>query len=87
MSTSAKLTPEFLILAGVRYFIRGVDDNGHVANYVETEQMMVYNGYRASFVQVITVTVHSCMVVNYDSVLVHNVCVVFFVISLCLLAP
>ena len=37
---------------GVRYFIRGVDDDGHVANYVETEQMMIYQGYRASFVQV-----------------------------------
>lgn len=40
-------------LAGVRYFIRGVDDDGNVANYVETEQMMIYCDYRASFVQVI----------------------------------
>ena len=55
--------PVFLILTGVRYFIRGVDDDGHVANYVETEQVMIYNGYRASFVQVITVVIHSCMVV------------------------
>lgn len=41
-----------MILVGVRYFIRGVDDNGHVANFVETEQMMIHQGYRASFVQV-----------------------------------
>lgn len=40
---------------GVRYFIRGVDDDGHVANYVETEQMMIYRDYRASFVQVISI--------------------------------
>lgn len=41
-----------MILVGVRYFIRGVDDDGHVANFVETEQMMIHQGYRASFVQV-----------------------------------
>ena len=41
-----------LSISGVRYFIRGVDDDGNVANYVETEQMMIYCDYRASFVQV-----------------------------------
>jgi len=37
--------------AGVRYYIRGVDQHGHVANFVETEQIIEYDGHRASFVQ------------------------------------
>lgn len=44
----------FFAILGVRYFIRGVDDDGHVANYIETEQMMTYCDYHASFVQVMT---------------------------------
>ena len=38
--------------AGVRYFMRGVDKDGHVANYVETEQIIFYKQYKTSFVQV-----------------------------------
>ena len=38
--------------AGVRYYMRGVDTEGHVANYVETEQILEHEGNRASFVQV-----------------------------------
>lgn len=38
--------------AGVRYYMRGVDGNGSVANYIETEQVILYNGYILSFVQV-----------------------------------
>ena len=38
--------------AGVRYYARGVDSTGNVANYIETEQAVLYNGHVASFVQV-----------------------------------
>lgn len=49
---------DLTFFVGVRYFIRGVDDDGNVANYVETEQMMIYCDYRASFVQVIVAMFH-----------------------------
>lgn len=42
--------------AGTRLFCRGVDENGYVANFVETEQIVEYNGDVVSFVQVS----HSC---------------------------
>ncbi|KAG7275458.1 hypothetical protein CRUP_008314 [Coryphaenoides rupestris] len=35
--------------AGVRYYIRGIDSEGHAANFVETEQIVLYNGAQASF--------------------------------------
>ena len=38
--------------AGVRYYRRGIDTTGNVANYVETEQVLLYSGNSASFVQV-----------------------------------
>jgi hypothetical protein len=37
--------------AGVRYYMRGVDNAGSAANYIETEQILFYSGYNASFVQ------------------------------------
>jgi hypothetical protein len=37
--------------AGVRYYMRGVDDDGSAANFVETEQLILYNGNVSSFVQ------------------------------------
>ncbi|XP_067006317.1 phosphatidylinositol-3-phosphatase SAC1-B [Anabrus simplex] len=37
--------------AGTRLFTRGVDMQGNVANFVETEQIMEYNGDKSSFVQ------------------------------------
>jgi hypothetical protein len=37
--------------AGTRYEARGVDGEGHVANYVETEQILLIDGHRLSFVQ------------------------------------
>nr|XP_006811772.1 PREDICTED: phosphatidylinositide phosphatase SAC1-like [Saccoglossus kowalevskii] len=37
--------------AGVRYYMRGVDSEGHAANYVETEQIVQYEGNKSSFVQ------------------------------------
>lgn len=36
---------------GTRFNIRGVNDDGHVANYVETEQIVMCEGKLASFVQ------------------------------------
>jgi hypothetical protein len=36
--------------AGTRYFMRGSDLDGYVANYVETEQLVIYNRSIASFV-------------------------------------
>ena len=38
--------------AGTRYFMRGVDLEGHAANYVETEQIIEYDSSRCSLVQV-----------------------------------
>ncbi|KAG5890101.1 hypothetical protein JTB14_026472 [Gonioctena quinquepunctata] len=38
--------------AGTRYKRRGVDENGEVANYVETEQLITYQSHEVSFVQV-----------------------------------
>ncbi|OIW11088.1 hypothetical protein TanjilG_22895 [Lupinus angustifolius] len=37
---------------GTRMWRRGADPDGYVANFVETEQIMQFNGYNASFVQV-----------------------------------
>nr|XP_006012769.2 PREDICTED: phosphatidylinositide phosphatase SAC1 [Latimeria chalumnae] len=37
--------------AGVRYYVRGIDSEGHAANFVETEQIVHYSGSKASFVQ------------------------------------
>ena len=41
-----------LHFAGTRYKRRGVDADGHVANYVETEQILLYHHYAISFLQV-----------------------------------
>lgn len=38
--------------AGTRYYMRGVDSEGHAANFVETEQIVEYDNTRSSFVQV-----------------------------------
>lgn len=38
--------------AGTRYKRRGVDDQGHVANYVETEQILTLRHHQLSFTQV-----------------------------------
>ncbi|EDV39515.2 uncharacterized protein Dana_GF24443, isoform A [Drosophila ananassae] len=37
--------------AGTRLFTRGINDRGHVANFVETEQIVEFNGQLAGFVQ------------------------------------
>uniref|UniRef100_A0A8D9BUV5 Phosphatidylinositol-3-phosphatase SAC1 n=1 Tax=Cacopsylla melanoneura TaxID=428564 RepID=A0A8D9BUV5_9HEMI len=38
--------------AGTRLFTRGVDSDGNVANFVETEQIIEFEGYQSSFVQI-----------------------------------
>ncbi|XP_028282079.1 phosphatidylinositol-3-phosphatase SAC1-B [Parambassis ranga] len=37
--------------AGVRYYVRGIDSEGHAANYVETEQIVQHSSAKASLVQ------------------------------------
>lgn len=37
--------------AGTRFYVRGIDSEGQVANYVETEQIVQYDGNRCSLVQ------------------------------------
>lgn len=41
----------FCVPAGMRYKRRGVDTDGHVANYVETEQLIHVHSHTLSFVQ------------------------------------
>lgn len=41
----------FSFLSGMRYKRRGVDTDGHVANYVETEQLIHVHSHTLSFVQ------------------------------------
>ncbi|KAI8086043.1 SacI homology domain-containing protein [Halteromyces radiatus] len=43
--------------AGTRYFSRGIDEDGHVSNYVETEQIVIYD----------TATDHSSSLINKTS--------------------
>lgn len=38
--------------AGTRLFCRGIDNQGNVSNFVETEQIVEYNGEKISFVQI-----------------------------------
>jgi hypothetical protein len=38
--------------AGTRYLTRGIDDDGHVANFCETEQILKYGNHILCFVQV-----------------------------------
>lgn len=37
---------------GTRYQVRGIDSDGNVANYVETEQVLIYDQKLSSFVQI-----------------------------------
>ncbi|KAL5021530.1 hypothetical protein ScPMuIL_000685 [Solemya velum] len=37
--------------AGTRFYMRGLDTEGKVANYVETEQILLCDGHKCSFVQ------------------------------------
>lgn len=41
--------------AGTRLFRRGIDSGGNVANYVETEQIIEFEGNHSSYVQVIII--------------------------------
>ena len=42
---------QFLIL-NIRFCVRGVDDDGHVANFAETEQLVTLDKSCTSFVQI-----------------------------------
>lgn len=39
-------------MAGTRYLARGLDDEGNVANFVESELILSYRGRLYSFVQI-----------------------------------
>lgn len=41
-----------VLRAGTRFNMRGIDEKGNVANFVETEQIVHYGDYRCSFVQI-----------------------------------
>ena len=43
---------EYRLCGAPRLFMRGIDSSGHVANMVETEQIVEFQGDRVSFVQV-----------------------------------
>ena len=45
-------SPSLCLSPGVRYYMRGIDDDGFAANFVETEQIINYEGHTSSFVQV-----------------------------------
>ena len=55
--------------------MRGIDSEGHVANFVETEQIAIYGTIKASFVQVcVCVCVRVCVCVcTYICVHVYTV--------------
>jgi len=38
-----------LAMAGARFIVRGIDDNSNVANYVETEMIVIYEDYIYAF--------------------------------------
>lgn len=38
--------------AGTRFYMRGLDSEGQAANFVETEQILLYDGHKCSLVQV-----------------------------------
>ena len=65
--------------AGTRYYVRGLDSEGHAANFVETEQIVEYDGYRSSFVQVgITNILRMLMgahvwMLTFHAVLMHTI--------------
>ena len=47
--------------------MRGVDSEGQVANYVETEQIVEYQGEKCSFVQVIHfISFQNCLSFNLN---------------------
>ncbi len=42
----------WIVFFFIRLFIRGIDDDGRVANFVETEQILQLDGVACSYVQV-----------------------------------
>ncbi|KAK7498060.1 hypothetical protein BaRGS_00010648 [Batillaria attramentaria] len=58
--------------AGTRFNTRGVDSQGQVANFVETEQIIHYEGHHLSFVQIVYVTVVCLTLVGVMVMVVVN---------------
>lgn len=46
------LIVQFSIEISNRYKRRGIDEDGHVANYVETEQILSFGEHQMAFVQI-----------------------------------
>ena len=68
--------------AGTRYYMRGLDLDGHAANYVETEQLVIHNKNKASFVQVsgsclewFTAYVRTYVCVRVDTFVCMYICI------------
>jgi hypothetical protein len=40
----------FIIVLGTRFYVRGVDEEGNAANFVETEHIICYNDYTCSYI-------------------------------------
>lgn len=58
----------------------GIDSEGHAANFVETEQIVLYEGAKASFVQASMRAGHT--VKDYLNCLMDLICTCFFGIFL-----
>jgi len=56
--------------AGTRYNIRGIDTDGQIANFVETEQIVEYGNSRCSYVQVCNSVVDYFVFCPYSLLLV-----------------
>ena len=54
-------------LAGTRFYVRGLDNEGQVANFVETEQIVCFQGDMASYVQVKYTDCNSISVACYKT--------------------
>lgn len=52
------MNQKFVFSAGVRFYMRGTDNEGNSANFIETEQIVEFDGHEqsnrciASFIQV-----------------------------------
>ena len=52
-----------------RFEVRGVDDDGHVANYVETEQLVMMDNACTSFLQI-----RGSVPLFWEQVIITGVC-------------
>ena len=71
------------VLLFCRYNVRGLDSDGHAANFVETEQIIEYDYTKCSFVQVILVhsvifqTFSLCSCIKYKHLFIVTMSSIF----------